>query len=607
MCGIAGIISSQPDQRFEKRLQRMQAALRHRGPDDEGLWMGGRREGGFVGFAHTRLSILDLTAAGHQPMQTPDGRFTITFNGEIYNFAELRRSLESDGVAFHSHSDTEVILRLYERDGPACVKKLAGMFAFVIWDRREESCFLARDPLGIKPLYYASLGGKLLFASELRAVLAADLVPRRLDPVGLAGYFLTGSVPEPATLIEGVRLLKAGEYLSWKGGQCQITPYYQFRFASEKMDSAAAAATVRQSVLESVNRHFVSDVPVGIFLSGGIDSTAILAAAALSRQEKIRTYSISFDDPALDESQAARRSAQLFGAHHTELRMDAAVGRGLFDCFLQCVDQPSIDGLNTLSVSKLAGGEGAKVVLSGLGGDELFGGYPSFTQVPRLFRWSSRLDSFRPLKQLAGGFLEHRTEHARWRRLGAFLERPSSLNAAYEAFRSVFTRNEAAKLVRHFLPGADDRAEAVDLDPVIPQEGQADAVSRLEITRYMRNQLLRDSDTMSMAWGLELRVPLVDRVLLDTVATIPAGLRLQPGKRLLAEALPELPPWVINQPKRGFVFPFERWLRTDWEQSLDTKINWPVRSSNWYQKWSLFVLQRWCELHRVEIDPAVKG
>ena len=615
MCGIAGILSTEVGADLQSPLLTMQRALRHRGPDDAGLW---QAASGMAGFAHTRLSILDLSAAGHQPMSSADGRFTITFNGEIYNFLELRASLERDGITFHTRTDTEVILRLYEKHGSGCVTHLRGMFAFAIWDEVEGSCFLARDRFGIKPLYVAEAEGRLVFASELQALLQSGMVERQTDSAALVRYFTTGSVPEPLTLVQGARMLEAGTSLVWKDGSSRQERWWRVTFPGPRpMSRAKAAAITRAALLDSVEHHFVSDVPVGLFLSGGIDSTALLALAHATGRRNLRTFSIGLEDPAHDESRLARRTAEHFGTEHTELKLTADKAREIFARFLDVVDQPTIDGFNTYTVAGLARDHGMKVVLSGLGGDELFGGYKSFQQVPRLVRLARCLGG---LRGITARILERVTTAPRFRRLSGALREGGRLEQVYEAFRGIFSTEEAVTLARHFLEaeGGERRAEGnagcrmqnggsgtLSSTSAASQHlngstfsdglGLSDAISALELTLYMRNQLLRDSDVMSMAHGLELRVPLVDSALFDAVSLIPASIRLHRDKLLLLDAVPEIPAWIRDSPKRGFLFPYEQWLATpEWQALFAARLrDLPVPATNWYQRWAVFVFKQW--------------
>ena len=593
MCGIAGILSPnhQPEH-LEILIERMQKALHHRGPDDRGLFISQDKQ---VAFAHTRLAILDLTTAGHQPMSIDNGRYWITFNGEIYNFQELRSKLESQGEEFFSHTDTEVLLRTYQYFGQDCVHHLRGMFAFAIWDDLEKTCFIARDHLGIKPLYYWQSGSILVFASELQAILASKIPNLKFSAKGLYGYLTTGTVPEPHTLIEGIHCLEAGHSLFWHNAQLTKKPYWQIRFGSESIDLAEAKEIVRDAFIDSVQHHFISDVPVGIFLSGGIDSTAILALARQSQTNKLSTYSIAFVENEWNEGEVARQTAQHFGTEHTEFKLDATIGKTLFSQFLEQIDQPTIDGFNTFCVSQIAYQNGTKVVLSGLGGDELFGGYSSFQKLPQILSWRRKLSPISPLIKYGGHFLETTAKKPHFKRIGDFLQQsPSSFNA-YRSFRGIFSHQEACQISQILFPELNIDADRTS-NSIPNQPSLEDEVSFLELSRYMRNQLLRDSDVMSMAWGLELRVPFVDRMLLEKIAVIPNNIRLAPKKQLLTQAIPELPIWVTNRPKQGFIFPLQKWLEEEWNQYFDLSIlPKSIDLKLWYRRWSLAILQYWWE------------
>lgn len=588
MCGIAGFFASAPLPLDHAEWPASALGrLRHRGPDDAGTQVTPDRR---CALGQVRLAILDLSAAGHQPMTTPCGRHTIVFNGEIYNFRELRDALEARGVVFHSHSDTEVVLRAFEVEGAACVRKLRGMFAFAVWDAKERTGFLARDPFGIKPLYHHAGPQGLAFASELHALATAPGVQKNLDSTAVMGFLGMGSVPEPRTLLKDTCCLPAGHTAVWHQDRLTVQRYHTLAFSSLPA-LADPVGTTRAALLNSVDHHFISDVPVGVFLSGGIDSTALVALARAAGKTDLHTYSITFPDAANDEGPLARRSAAHFGTTHHEWPLGAAEGQTLFRQFLAAMDQPSIDGLNTFTVSKFARAQGMKVVLSGLGGDELFGGYKSFREVPRLAALNRRLRWTGPVRAAVRAALG-RAARPPLRRLGEMLGEPLGLDSAYTALRGVFTAREATLLTRHLTgldPGPLPPAEALPEDPT-PQ----DTVSRLELTRYMRNQLLRDSDVMSMAHGLELRVPFLDLPLFDTVSRIPAAIRLRRGKQLLLEAVPEIPPWIAHQPKRGFSFPFEQWLASDWRDTFaELDRTSPVPLQTWYRKWAVFALSHW--------------
>jgi asparagine synthase (glutamine-hydrolysing) len=597
VCGIAGIVNSRfaPDE-LRGRLLAMRDRLRHRGPDDEGEFL--HPEAG-TALAHTRLSILDLSQGGHQPMRSIDGRYIIVFNGEIYNFRELRSGLECNGEKFRTQCDTEVLLRLYQRDGAECVHRLEGMFAFAIWDRDEETCFLARDPLGIKPLYFWRQGEALAFASEIRALFQAELGPKRLFAQALYEYFLFGSVQDPFTLVEQIEALPAGHTLLWKRGFGRPECYWRLQFGDDAMSSEEAVERTRAALEDTIRRHFVSDVPVGIFLSGGLDSTAIVALARASGFDQLKTLCISFDDPAYNEGPSAAETARQFGTEHYDWRMTAEEGRRLVNEFVNQIDRPSNDGFNTFCVARLAHERGLKVVLSGVGGDELFGSYASFQLIPKLLAWHQRLGLVKGLRGFAGRVGERMGKRQRIRRLGTYLRTRGCVAEAYWAVRGFFAPDEAKRLVGLYLGDENGAGAVVASENEIPiQPTVRDEISYLEITRYMRNQLLRDSDVMSMAWGLELRVPFVDRKLIDAVGRVPSLHRLAPGKRLLLQAVPEMPAHVMQRPKRGFRFPFDQWVREEWRDIFEEfdRMTAP-KLVTWYRHWSLFTLNHFLRVN----------
>jgi len=588
MCGIAGYFTSLPTSMPQPDFGAMLQALQHRGPDGSGVW---HCKSKMASLLHVRLAIIDPSLAGKQPMHTVDGRFTIVFNGEIYNYLELRSKLESQGLTFISSSDTEVLLQWLVHYGPSSITHLRGMFTFALWDSLEQTCLLGRDRFGIKPLYYFEYASTLLIASEIRTILASGLVNGNIEANVLAGFFQTGTVPDPAALVHDVKMLPAGCTLSWKNGVSKIAcdTSVTFPCPNAEISWSQAVKITREALLDSVEKHFVSDVPVGIFLSGGIDSTAILALSQIIGKKGIKTFSLGVDDTDLDETDIARRTAQHFGTDHVEWRLDGTEARKLFDEFLSCIDQPTIDGFNTYVVSRLARQNGYKVVLSGLGGDELFAGYRSFTTLPKL-QMLVRLPLLlrQPLAFLLGGL----ASKPNLQRLASALMRQADLDELYDVFRGIFSAEDAAKLVRHYLSVIPT---TIKFSHLSQQPTMADSISVMELSRYMRNQLLRDGDVMSMANGVELRVPLVDTVFFDRVATIPAKFRLKLGKKLLLAAVPEIPSWVTRQKKRGFFFPYEKWLETpEWAElfTLASK-DIPVPLPNWYQRWSLLVFDQW--------------
>ena len=602
MCGIAGLLGAEPGSFAERLLP----ALAHRGPDDAGQW-----HDGDACLVQTRLAILDLSPAGHQPMASPCGRWWLVFNGEIYNHAELRQRLEAEGERFIGSGDTEVLLRWLVRRGEEGLRELRGMFAFCLFDRQARRALLARDPHGIKPLYvWQGPRGELAFASELRALLASEAIPRRVDAASVAAYLASGSVPEPGTLVEGVRRLGAGERLRWQRGLVEEAPWWPLPEsllvgeepppAATIHDRAAAIALTRSALGDSVAAHMVSDVPVGLFLSAGLDSAALLALAPPG----LHTFTIGFGEvgtEAFDESEPAARIASLFGARHTTLRLEARQARQWLPPFLASQDQPSLDGFNTWCVARLASEEGLKVALSGLGGDELFGGYPSFQAVPRLWRWRRRAGWLGPpgaalLAALPGG------AGAKRQRIAQLLRQPPSLQAAHRCLRGLFSPGEVERLMEHWGLAAPPRRQRQRQEAgEEPPRGldPADAVAWLEGCRYLRNQLLCDSDTMAMAAALELRLPFVDAHLQRRLAPIAPALRLARGKALLQDSVPELPAWFTARPKQGFRFPFQLWL-DDPTSPLDLQVPSTPKGLDlgpWYRRWSLMVLANWLHHH----------
>lgn len=563
----------------------MKKALSHRGPDGHGEYFCTSKQ---AALAHTRLSIIDLTDRAQQPMQSTDNRFSITFNGEIYNYQALRARLEAEGQTFNSNSDTEVILKMYASKGAQCVHFLRGMFAFVIWDKKKKTAFAARDPLGIKPLYYWRDKQSLAFASELRAVIASGMSAQRISSNALTSYFLRGTVAEPNTMLSDVKMLPAGATLTWRNGKTRIKHYWKLKFKPQKLSYERAVSLTRQALEGSIRAHLVADVPVGIFLSGGIDSTILVALTRKLTTKKINTYSIVFNNPEWNEGQIANRTAKHFGTNHTEFLMTPELAKSLFTEFLKDIDQPTIDGFNTYCIAKFASEQGEKVVLTGLGADELFAGYKSFQMLPEMLNKSQRFQflsfAVKPLSKIATIFLSPRL-----RRIADALASPLSITAAHQSLRGIFSNAEALALTKKIthkpakLP-ALKTPEALEV---------SDQISELELTTYMRNQLLRDSDVTSMAWGLELRVPFIDKVFIEQLCTIPADMRLQQGKKLLINAVPELPDWVLERPKQGFHFPFNEWLSESWQvMPLYRPPKW-IGLKPWYRYWSMSVLYHW--------------
>ncbi len=565
MCGIAGVIAPEP--LVQQALPKMVAALDHRGPDDRGLVV--RPFGkGCIGLGFTRLAILDLSPAGHQPMAHPDTGSLLIFNGEIYNFVSLRRSLEAQGERLHSSGDTEVLLRCLERWGPACLPRLRGMYAFA-WLTGEQ-LLLTRDPLGIKPLYVATVPGAFLFASEVRALLASGLVPRRLDHRGLACVLAYGAVQHPRTLVEAVESFPAGHFQWVEGFGIRQPPkaFFHYPLPRTEWNEGDAVAAVRGALQTAVQDHLVSDVPVGVFLSSGLDST-IVAALAASSTPHLRSFTVGFaDQPDLSETQLAAETAREFGLDHTEVLVNAPEALKLTQHWLAELDQPSVDGLNVYLISQAVRAAGVTVALSGQGGDELFGGYPSFSEVPWLLGLRRRLGwlpvSLRRLLLRVAAL--GRSNAAREKLADIVASRPGLIEL-YLHRRRLLSDRQMSRL--GFNAGQMGLTETYQ-----PPEAVADLpgrwedsvwlISQLETRFYQGNMLLRDGDACSMAHGLELRVPMLDQRVVELAFSLPGRMRLPNGtanKYLLRQAFgKQLRPALLKQAKRGFTLPLQRWM-----------------------------------------------
>lgn len=596
MCGIAAILwrEAHPVAITEQQLAAMRDALRHRGPDDAGLYISAN---GRIGLANTRLAIRDLSAAGHMPMQSPDGSLAITYNGELYNAAALRNELQSMGYSFRSSGDTEVVLAGYRYWGEDVVRRLRGIFAFAIAD--DARLFCARDPLGVKPLYYAVLPNAAVIASELRAFTASGAIERRIDAHALSAYLQLGSVPAPMTMLAGVRALEPGCTLVVQyDARATVRRYYDFPQA----DRSAGTIDVDGAVMDAVTSQLVADVPVGALLSGGLDSSALVALAA-KRQPDLNTLTIGFEESAVDESANARAVARRLGTVHHEHRVTAADFFAAVPRIIGALDQPSIDGFNTWFISQAAAETGLKVLLSGLGGDELFGGYPTFRGVPAITRLLPRAA---PLVAAAAKL----GRADRWKKLAAVARHPTSRESAYLVYRALYTAEETLSLTRTAMPF--DAVQHIH-ERVEQVEDARDWVSRAELRMYMANQLLRDTDAMSMAHSVEIRVPLLDTDLVDRVMTISPAQRFEGegSKPLLRAAVKHLlPPEVLDRPKRGFTFPIRSWLNApqaraflEWKGGLlddfdqralaDVRTRFDAGRTHWSRVWALVVLNEW--------------
>jgi len=629
VCGIAAVIGGRDG---EPSVTAMVEALRHRGPDDSGSL---RPRGSEVVLGSARLAIIDLSAAGHMPMEDAANGNVIAYNGEVYNFRELRRALEQGGETFVSGTDTEVLLRAYARWGAAFVSQLRGMFAFVLWDARRRELLLARDRLGEKPLYYRP-GRPFVVASEIRGLLASGLVERGLDPIALDSYLVNGFVISPHTMVRGVRSLLPGHVLTVaEDGRVAGERRYWHLPAPAALPTDMAA--LRSELARSVDERLISDVPLGAFLSGGLDSTTVVALMAAAGGE-VRTFSVTFDDPAFDESEHSRRAAARFGTRHTEVRLTRAEFEAHVHEGVAALDQPSFDGLNTYFVSRAARESGLTVALSGTGADELFGGYPFFSQVRRL-AGARRLVPRASGTGRAAAWLSRRTHRVSGG--GKVLDLfdaavPSGMEtlAAYQVSQTLFPRWSRDRLMTEEARAAAaanwlglPEAFVAALREEMAGCATVDATSRAALRLFLGERCLRDADATSMAVSLEVRAPFVDHPFVEAALTIPAARRCAdvPDKPFEWElAAPTLGEGHARRRKQGFVFPFERWLREDTRaRALHAVLQSPDRveaaglrpsgvsdvlapffagssSVPWSRPWALFVLLEWCDRHGVQ-------
>lgn len=605
MCSISGALNAGRDV-----VQRMNDAQRHRGPDDQGV-----ARCGDVVLGNTRLAIIDTSVAGHQPMKDPVTGNWITYNGETYNFKALRKEMSGP---WSSNTDTEVVLRAYRDFGVEAFRKLRGMFALAIWDDQNQTLVLARDPLGIKPLYYYASETQFVFASELRALLASELIPRRLSAAGIDSYLANGSVAAPLTIIEGIKQLLPGHVLRVRSkDQIELTDTEFTAPTPQNVEKNRddAVARLRHELEESVRLHLVSDVPLGVFLSGGMDSSALVALMGRVGTQQPRTFSVVFDEAKLakfNEAPFSRAVASRFNTDHSEIRLSEDRLLEILPDAIASLDQPTMDGINTFVVSSAVKSKGITVALSGLGGDELFAGYPSFR---RALRFDAMSPVSKRLLRAASGVGQLAVtgsvqRHKFWQ-LANGGGKPEDV---YRISRQLFSVDAVKRITgRNGVEHAENGHQA-DGDIV-------NAISRLELTGYMTNTLLRDTDAMSMAHSLEVRVPFVDTKVVDYVLSLPgewkAPSRVGP-KPLLADAVGYLlPREFLNRPKMGFTLPFEKWLQGKLRPEVASVLESPgcglnteavgevwrrflekPRAVGWSRPWSLYVLARWCDVNR---------
>ena len=603
MCGICGIWGNPDPEKVEKMVR----ALHHRGPDDSGMYHAERASLGMA-----RLAVIDLNPTGHQPMGNPGQTIWIVYNGEVYNFQEQRQLLEKMGHRFISTSDTEVILHLYEQYGNDFLLRLRGMFALAIYDQRQghgkERLLLARDHLGIKPLLYAEVGNRLIFASEIKALLACGLIKREVDPDALRLLLTFGSINQPKTIIRGVNMLLPGHRLIIENGNIRVERYWSLGVNRKpdagKLPYNEQVEVMREALQESVRLQMVSDVPLGAFLSGGVDSSITVAMMSAMASQRVKTFSIGFEQEGsqIDETEDARKTAEFLGTDHHHVTVRGMDVRDQILNIASGLDQPTVDGVNSYFVSQAAR-EHVTVAISGTGGDELFAGYPWYinmvreAQQPRSIQNSAaamfaRFPLFDPLMSTKWNHQIHQT-----RTSAGFLSRYAMQYHVFGSLRTMLLLDHQIKSASHA-----GRSEAIDLkaNDELANGTTLERVTALCLRGYTSNQLLRDIDTASMSHSLEVRVPFLDPELTDLALSLPdesklVSERIKDGnilvntyralgaKRILIDiGRPLLPIDFDLQPKRGFGMPFDSWLKGPLKEVLeDTLSVASIRDRGW--------------------------
>jgi asparagine synthase (glutamine-hydrolysing) len=644
MCGISGVIG-RIDETNRAALKRMNDAMSHRGPDGEGFWESSSGDGGWGAMlAHRRLSILDLTNAAAQPMLDATTGNVVVLNGEIYNYVELRKALVSAGHNFQSTGDTAVMLRALSIDGRHAIRTLRGMFAFAFWNVHDRSLVIARDPLGIKPLYIAQNADprgtwSLAFASEVRAILASGLLGKpRLNPLAAASVIWNGFMVAPQTAVQQIESVMPGELRIYDTRGVERDRENYWTPAGRGQAAPVDERELAQVLQESVHLHLASDVPLGVFLSGGVDSSAVANLAQKAAGDRVNTFTLNFAEAEFSEGAVARRVAEAIGTQHQELILTEAHFIDKLDAALDSLDQPTFDGLNSYYMSHAVREAGFKVAMVGSGGDELFGGYTTFRDLPKLMRWS-RSARWLPasvrialgravasVMQSSGGAFPPQT---RWAKLPHMLTCGEDPLALYQLAYALFVPASQRQLLGSrldyaFVDGLPDEMRT-RLRSEIDSSELLSAIGRLERNLFLGERLLRDTDATSMSASIEIRLPLVDQVLVENVERLPNKNRFEPiGKKaaLRRIGLAGLNPELFDRSKSGFVLPYDRWLRSGLGKMIDGTMRDPeaIKSTGlepsavgrlwqafldgapgmyWSRVWAIYVFIRWCHRHQI--------
>lgn len=608
MCGINGLYSKS-NINLNDVIRKMNYGLQHRGPDDEGIYADER-----VALGHKRLSIIDLSSSGKQPMINTTDEFIITYNGELYNYLELKKELFE--YPFKTHTDTEVVLAAYIKWGKACLEKFNGMFAFAIWDKINQKLFIARDRLGIKPLYYHHSDDVFLFSSEIRPILKSGLVSKTLNRSGLSTYLNYQTIYGPQTILNEIKYLESGHYLEFANNSISVQKYWSpIRNISSPKNYTEAKNDTYKLLFSAVQKRLVSDVPFGAFLSGGIDSSVIVALMNQIIPGKINTFSITFAEQEFSEALYSNLIAKKYNTHHHEINLSPDDFLNLVPDALNSMDHPSGDGLNTYVISKAVKEKGITVALSGLGGDELFAGYNIFNRMQHIknnnWLWSTPL----LMRKFIGTILKKVKPGVSTNKLYDLLLTDGSFAEAYWEMRKLFPN----MLLKNLGVNLSNNNK-IELDTNFPILGKT---SVSELSTYMQHVLLRDADQMGMAHALEIRVPFLDHQLVEYVVNLPDQFKQSTTpKKLLTDALGDLiPPEIIHRPKMGFVLPWEHWMKNELYDLCNKSINsfsnrglvnkesllrlWSAfnagsKHTNWTRLWIFVVLEHWLQKNGVE-------
>lgn len=638
MCGIIGIVSNRSHAEIYEAITRGTQSLSHRGPDDEGIeFLTDEHSPVTVAFGHRRLSIQDLSPAGHQPMRDTATGNWITFNGEVFNFREIRPTLEQHQLQFRSDSDTEVILKGFGLRGLDAVQDWRGMFALGLWESGNRRLTLIRDRLGIKPLYYYYDGQTFIFASEVRALLNTGLVPRKLCRAAVESYLTYGSIQQPLTIIDNVYAVLPGHWLRFERGEIKTGAYWQLRAEPDPtpvQNEQALVEEIREVLVESIRLRMVADVPVGAFLSGGIDSSAVVSLMRRATTGTIRTFSVYFNEKEFSEYVYAEEVARQFDTEHHPVLITEGDILAKIPQALASMDQPSMDGINSYIVSEATADSGLKVALSGLGGDEVFAGYNYFRTIARDERLRKKASKV-PLavRRAAASAISAVTNSNRATKFAGLLG-SSDLNAhSLFLHRQLFTETQRQHLLSRNGYNREQRAHDWQLQGEWEKErllacGDSDPVNQascFDLSGYMSDTLLRDTDAMSMAHSLEVRVPLIDHRVVERLLAVSGAEKIRHNlpKWLLVKAVGDLPATIVNRPKRGFEFPFKQWLlgalRDEARANLsDTRLqtifqmdapkslwtDFEAGRVSWTRVWSLWVLSKY--MAEIEQESAPK-